>query len=231
MPRLVLALLLALLAGCSVPTPPQVASPPGVSRSQTDRAVDDFVGVIERVGPVANDLCRARAPRANCNFLIAIDDRPGQEINAFQTVDRRGRPVIVFTLPLLTEARNTDEMAFILGHEAAHHIQGHLQATIANAELGAILMGSLAEAYGYTGETVELAASLGAELGARTFSKEFELAADSLGAEIAWRAGFDPLRGVAFFNRAPDPGDEFLGTHPPNAARQANVARVVAALR
>ena len=59
----------------------------------------------------------------------------------------------------------------------------------------------------------------------------FELEADALGAEIALRAGFDPVRGAAFFNRLPDPGDQFLGTHPPTANRLAVVAKTVARLR
>jgi predicted Zn-dependent protease len=62
---------------------------------------------------------------------------------------------------------------------------------------------------------------------ARGYSREFELEADALGAEIAWTAGFDPVRGTGFFDRLPDPGDRFLGTHPPNAERKATVAAAV----
>ena len=71
---------------------------------------------------------------------------------------------------------------------------------------------------------------LGAQVGARTYSKEFELEADALGTIIASRAGYDPLLGAEFFNRIPDPGDKFLGTHPPNAERIATVRRTAAGL-
>ena len=57
-----------------------------------------------------------------------------------------------------------------------------------------------------------------------------ELEADALGTIIAHEAGFDPLRGAAFFERIPDPGNQFLGTHPPNAARIETVRRVAASL-
>ena len=75
--------------------------------------------------------------------------------------------------------------------------------------------------------TTDTAASLRAiEIGARTYSKDFELEADALGTRIAARAGYDPLRGAEFFFRIPDPGNQFLGSHPANAARLATVQRV-----
>ena len=51
-----------------------------------------------------------------------------------------------------------------------------------------------------------------------------------MGTRIAAAAGFDPLRGSEFFFRIPDPGDRFLGTHPPNAERLRTVQRVAAGL-
>jgi predicted Zn-dependent protease len=78
---------------------------------------------------------------------------------------------------------------------------------------------------------VRSAEEVGALLGARRFSKEFELEADALGTLIAARAGYDPVRGARFFERLPDPGNRFLGTHPPNAARLETVRRVAATLQ
>ena len=43
-------------------------------------------------------------------------------------------------------------------------------------------------------------------------------------------AGFDPRVGAAFFDRIPDPGDQFLGSHPANADRKRVVAATVAQL-
>jgi predicted Zn-dependent protease len=78
---------------------------------------------------------------------------------------------------------------------------------------------------------VRQAQDFGAMVGSRTFSQDFELEADALGTEIAFRAGFDPLLGAQFFSRLPDPGNRFLGSHPPNAKRMATVQQAMAGLR
>jgi Zn-dependent protease with chaperone function len=107
-------------------------------------AADNFIMVVRRVEPVAEQMCRERTPRANCDFLVVVDDRPGQPPNAFQTLDRNGRPVIGFTLALLADARNQDELAFVFGHEAAHHIAGHIPIAQRSATEGALVGGLLA---------------------------------------------------------------------------------------
>ena len=166
----------------------------------------------------------------NCDFNIVVDDRPGQPPNAFQTLDKQGRPVVAFTLALIADARNEDELAFVLGHETAHHIAGHIARQQQNAVAGAVIFAGLATLSGGGSEAVRAAQRLGAEVGARSYSKDFELEADALGTVITARAGFDPLRGAEFFTRIPDPGDKFLGTHPPNASRIDVVRRTVAGL-
>ena len=95
---------------------------------------------------------------------------------------------------------------------------------------GAVLAGILAQVGGAGEQVIAQAQEIGASVGARQYSKEFELEADNLGAEIAYVAGFDPVLGAAFFDRLPDPGDRFLGSHPANAQRKAIVAASVARL-
>jgi Zn-dependent protease with chaperone function len=238
--QLAVLVVLTLLPGCipyapvgPAPAPAPVALPdpdPGAELPARE-AARLFVGVVAEVEPVAEALCRRRAEGRNCDLLIVVDDRPGLPPNAFQTVDRAGRPVVGFTLALIADARNADEIAFVMGHEAAHHILGHIPRREQTAIGTAILAGALARASGADARSVAEAERLGAEVGARGYSKEFELEADALGAEIAERAGFDAIRGAAYFSRLPDPGDRFLGTHPPNAERQALVARVTRRLR
>ncbi|MEP3847343.1 MAG: M48 family metallopeptidase [Paracoccaceae bacterium] len=189
-----------------------------------------FVQVVQTMEPVAERECERRTRGVNCDFLIVVDDERGKPANAFQTLDEDGRPIIIFTLALLNDARNIDEIAFVMGHEAAHHIEGHIARGQQNAVAGAVFLGGLATATGGTVADVERAQQLGAALGARSYSKEFELEADALGTVITVRSGFSAVRGAQFFNRIPDPGDRFLGTHPPNAARLATVRRVAAGL-
>ncbi len=225
---------LALLAGCMpvaapLPPPPQAVAAPQDALPPRAAAAN-FLTAVDAVTPVAEALCRARTRGLPCGFRIVVDDRPGAPPNAFQTLDRSGRPVVGFTLALIARARNVDEIAFVIGHETAHHILGHIPAAQESAATGALVAGVMAAVGGADEAAVRRAQEIGATLGARRFSKDFELEADALGAEIALAAGFDPLRGADFFARLPDPGDQFLGTHPPNAERLAVVRRTVARL-
>ncbi|WP_226779475.1 M48 family metallopeptidase [Oceaniglobus trochenteri] len=235
---LVLGMLLA-VAGCAAPSvslpPPQApgtqpAPAPVPPRQSGEMAARNFISVIETVEPVAERECRARTSGVNCDFVIVVDDRREMPPNAFQTQDESGRPIVGFTLSLIAEARNTDELAFILGHETAHHISGHIARARQSAMGGAILAGVLASVGGANAAGVREAQNIGATLGARQFSKSFELEADALGTVIAARAGYDPVHGAQYFTRSPDPGNRFLGTHPPNADRIATVRRVAAGL-
>ena len=115
-----------------------------------------------------------------------------------------------------------------MGHEAAHHIRGHLGRQRANAQAGATIFAGITALTGGDAQAVRSATRLGAALGARSYSKEFELEADALGTVITLLAGYDPLQGAAFFARIPDPGDRFLGTHPPNSERIRTVRRTLA---
>ena len=189
---------------------------------------NNFRTVVARVEPVAEQICREQSPQLNCDFRIVVDDRENAPPNAFQTVDENGRPIIAFTLSLISVTLNQDELAFVMAHEAAHHIQGHLQQQRQNATLGALIFGQLASGAGASAQRT--AQQLGASLGVRSFSKDFELEADALGTRIAAAAGYDPVNGAAFFTRIPDPGNSFLGTHPANADRIATVRRVAASL-
>jgi predicted Zn-dependent protease len=229
-----IAALLISLGGCvsPYPAPPTIApAAPGAPVPAAEAAARNFIAVVDRVEPIAENFCRKRGVARNCDFRIVVDDRPGQPPNAFQTLDKAGRPVVGFTLALIADARNPDELAFVLGHEAAHHIAGHIPKRQDQALSGALLAGVLAQASGLSPEEVRAAQDLGAEVAARSYSKEFELEADALGAEIALIAGYDPIRGAGFFDRLPDPGDKFLGSHPPNAQRKALVAETVRRLR
>lgn len=209
-----------LLAGCMQAAPPAPAPQPGPRADFDARvAAERFVAVVNSVEPVAEAECRRRAPRVNCDYQIVVDDRVNQPPNAFQTVDRNGRPLIAFTIALIADVENADELALVMGHEAAHHIAGHLDRQRQDASAGAIIFAGVAAIMGGNARDVQNMGDLGASVGARTYSKDYEIEADKLGAVIAKKAGYDPVRGAAYFTRMPDPGNRFLGTHPPNARR------------
>ncbi|PZX19615.1 peptidase M48-like protein [Palleronia aestuarii] len=206
----------------AAPVRPAPTAMPPSARART------FISVVDRVMPIAQRECRARRPGVRCDYAVVVDDRPGLPANAFQTLAPDGQPIVGFTLALIADARNPDEMAFILSHEAAHHIEGHIDRGRVNAATGAVLAGAIVALGGADQTTVQRAQNFGAFYGSRRYSQDFELEADALATRLTRRAGYDPLRGVEFFFRAPDPGDRFLGSHPPNAARIATVRRVAA---
>ncbi len=238
MRKLTLLCVLA-LAACEAP-PPSTGGPSGQPSAQAQQqkrpstpnsaSIAQFKAVVASVEPVAERECEARTRNINCDFRIVVDDRPGQPANAFQTVDKQGRPILAFNLALIAEVRNRDELAFVMGHESAHHIAGHLDRQRNNAMAGAILLGGLAAITGAGQGAVQSATDIGAGLGARSYSKDYELEADALGTIITRRAGYNPVRGAEFFTQIADPGDRFLGTHPPNAQRMETVRRVNAGL-
>lgn len=211
------------------PSPQQTAITPAPDFSGgPNESARAFSAVIRRMEPAVERECvQRRTQPINCDFQFVVDDRPGQEPNAFQTIDSAGRPIIGFTLSLIAEARNADELAFVVGHEASHHILGHINRKSSAATVGAVILGGLASAYGGNDSAIQSAQELGAQFGARYYSKDWELEADYLGAIITLNAGLDPENGAQFFARIPDPGDRILGTHPARAARMAQVTRAV----
>lgn len=229
--RLALPLICLALAGCveTTQSPEAVSRPPEPAPKTTPKlseaaAMRNFNVVVGRVEKVAERECNARTRNANCDFMIRVDGNTKQPPNAYQTIDRKsGRPLIVFNKALIGEARNQHEVAFVLGHEAAHHIRGHIARQQKSAIAGALLGSVIAAAAGANDVGINAAQDLGGTVGGRAFSKDMEIEADKLGAVIAHRAGYNPRKGAQFFFRIPDPGDRFLGTHPPNAKRRAAV--------
>lgn len=221
-----------MLAACDISVanaPPEALSGPDLAIALgSEQAAQNFTDVVAAVEPVATQECRRRREaEANCNFLITLDPNRHAPANAFQSEDDAGRPVLTLTLGLIATVNNADELAFVIAHEAAHHISDHLNRQRENAANAAEKFGGLATLTGGNERDVEQAKELGAVVGVRAYSKSFELEADELGTIITYRAGFDPMVGALFFTRIPDPGDQFLGSHPGNAERIDLVARTV----
>lgn len=219
-------------APASTVSPGPVALPEGTARSPAD-----FRRVAARVEPMAERLCRetaAGAPGGYCDFAIALEDDPRMPPNAFQTRSG-GRPVVVVSASLLGQMLTDDEIAFVLSHEAAHHIADHLSKQQQSQMLGALIVGGLASASagaaGLTDQDLRDAMDIGAYVGGRAYSQSYELEADWVGAFIAAGAGYDPERGAAVFGRpalAGAGGPVLLSTHPASPQRQATVSAAAA---
>ena len=209
----------------SVTSPPETVSQ---GDAKIGRPTGQFAYVVSKIEPEAERLCVQYRPQFKCDFQIVVDYTTPDLVNAFQTLMDDGTPVVIFSIGLINQAQNVDELAFVLGHEMSHHLEGHIYRQYQSAKTGAVLLGSLTALSGGNVDAIQQAQQIGATLGARSYSKSYELEADKLGTIITATAGFDPLRGAAFFMRIPDPGDQFLGTHPPHAARLQTVRDTVA---
>ncbi|WP_341862524.1 M48 family metallopeptidase [Gymnodinialimonas sp. 57CJ19] len=229
--RALIPLLSALaLSACVTTTPTvnggggSVAVPESVPVSVA-RAVE----VTRRMEPVAEQMCRTQAPLLNCDFEFLVNRDPRAGVNAFQTINREdGRPIIILTLGMIRTVRNDDELAFVIGHETAHHIAEHIGQQQAAARAGAEVFGTTAQRRGASRPEIIAAAQRGAMLSTSEFSQRAELEADSLGTILTCRAGFDPVVGARFFSQLPDPGARVFATHPPNAARIRTVSEAAA---
>ena len=222
------------LAGCvTTTTSPEPQSAPQqstVAQLSVSQANARLAPIKARMEPVAERECRARTTGMNCDFLIRVHPDASMPANAYQSLGKSGRPVITFTSALVSDIRNDDELAFVMGHEAAHHLMGHIGRAQTDAMAGAVIVGILAAAAGADASTIDAAMDVGATVGSRAYSKEYELEADRLGTVITHRSGYDPVKGARYFTRIPDPGNQFLGTHPPNSQRIAIVKKTAASL-
>ncbi|EPX83927.1 M48 family metalloprotease [Salipiger mucosus] len=202
-----------------------------------------FRRVVSRVEPVAERFCRqetAEQENFNCDILIRIDRSfPGK--NAYQTYDDAGRPVVAFTPAMIQDARNPDELAFVLGHEMGHHIGQHQHKQQQQAMAGALIMGAMtaygqaqanaANPYRYRGgeqRALQNSMDAGAGIGKMAYSQTYELESDVIGTAITRAAGYDPVKGARFFARPEEKrlGNgalSFWGTHPPDEKRLATV--------
>ena len=189
-----------------------------------------YARIINRVSPVAKSVCREFSkdlPSKFCEFQYTVINDVRQPPNAFQTINRAGQPLIAFNVNMLRTMRNEHETAFILGHEAAHQIARHLLRRQQNATGGAVAGAILA---GVLGVDPQAGADLGGAVGARSYSKTFELQADAIGTHIAARAGFNPSIGAQSFTRFGG-SNALLSTHPASPDRIATVEREWAKIR
>ena len=135
----------------------------------------------------------------------------------------------IFIAPGLVELaeKNSDELAFVIGHEMAHVIRRHAIDRILSQK--ALSMASLATP---TGRAVApWLRSVGMQWLEKAYSREQEFEADVLGSRLAQVAGFDPrgaLRMLERFRSLDGSSDPlglsaYLSTHPPIDDRQQHI--------
>jgi predicted Zn-dependent protease len=142
-----------------------------------------------------------------------------KELNAFCMPGGK----IAFYYGILSQLQlNDDEVAMIMGHEAAHALREHARERMgktAATRLGAGIVSSLL-GLGSTGDTL---LNMGGQLLTLKFSREDESEADLIGIELAARAGYDPGAGVTLWQKMAEAAKgappQFLSTHPSGPTR------------
>ncbi len=147
-----------------------------------------------RVNDLVRKLLAAMGQDPKAWTVRVLDTMPPTN-NAFVV---GGEYVYVFT-GFLTAAQSDDELAFVLGHELGHSLLKHNERRQNDSAMRlsqlAVLVAALSK-----GKTAKELGEFGEVFGAQYGQKD-EAEADALGAAVALRAGFDPLRGADFFTR------------------------------
>jgi predicted Zn-dependent protease len=135
----------------------------------------------------------------------------------------------IFIAPGLVELaeKNSDELAFVIGHEMAHVIRRHAIDRILSQK--ALSMASLATPAGRA--VAPWLRSVGMQWLEKAYSREQEYEADVLGSRLAQVAGFDPrgaLRMLERFRSLEGSSDPlglsaYVSTHPPINDRQQHI--------
>ena len=187
----------------------------------TDREVKAYVTSIGR--RLAG---RATGPKYPYSFTVANY----REINAFALP---GGPVWIHR-GVLAAARNEAQLAAVLAHEIAHISQRHAADQMSKRLVANGLIGLLGAVLGNdrSAQTAQLGARVLAGGYMLKFSRDDEREADTVGAAIMRRAGWDAREMIAFMQtlqreqgRNPASLEVFLSSHPAPGERAERLRR------
>ena len=156
------------------------------------RTIDDPV-ISEYVNRVGQNL--VRNSDAKVSFTIKLLD--SEEVNAFALPGG----FFFVNAGLILKADSESELAGVMAHEIAHVAARHgtKQATrgqiIDLASIPLVFMG------GWAGYAIRQGLSIAIPLGFLQFSQAFEREADFFGLQYLYKAGYDPISFVDFFER------------------------------
>lgn len=142
---------------------------------------------------------------------------------------------------LLERARNTDEVAGVMGHEIIHAKDHHLARMSGPDPISILgLLGAIAVGVAGGGQAAQAAGAVTQALSATrqfAFSRQLELEADTLGVKYMAQAGYDPKGSLGFMKtldqqRALSQSNvpAYLMTHPVTQERIANIELIIRSL-
>jgi len=115
-----------------------------------------------------------------------------------------------------------DEIAIVMGHEMTHALREHARAQMAQQAATNIGASLLSQIFGL-GDTGNAVLNASAGLLTLRFSRSDESEADTIGLELAARAGYDPRAGVTLWQKMQAQGSggapEWISSHPSDGNR------------
>lgn len=157
-----------------------------------------------------------------CHYIAYYDD-VNNEINASATGNK-----LYITHGIINFFAQDNELAFIMAHELAHNLMGHIQKKQQNIILGVLIDLGVAVAGGQSPNAADIAA--------QAYSQEFEAEADYVGVYILARAGYDINNIPNIWRKmsAQDPrgiNNTYFATHPSNPERTVRLQKAVAEIK
>lgn len=227
----VLAISLLSLVGCATPGPAptlwkvsEVANfaTPNVNLrdNKTHAVIGSVPSSLAKTITEVKDKIESAAGLQGTEFFIASGDQP----NAFSADTPSGRIVAINLAMLRMIGSNADEYASILGHEFAHLALHHSSAREGRERARVVASNVLGLALGVVGIPLGgTIANVGTTAVSRTFSRDEEREADSLGIQYMVKAGYDPQGAVKLWQKmtrnTEGGGVPFLATHPSGEER------------
>ncbi len=189
--------------------------------------------------PALLERVRAVAARLEPQTGVFRQDAPGWqwEVNVIESDDLNAFCMpggkIIFYTGLINRLQLTDsEIAIVMGHEIAHALREHSREQVSQAIAAQAAIGLGAAFFGFGQGVANLAGTGYQALVATRFSRSDESEADTIGLELAARAGFNPRAGVSLWQKmmmakngnAPP---EFLSSHPADANRVQQIEKLL----
>lgn len=181
--------------------------------------------IATRVEKASESLC-ADMHGKQCDFEVVLDPTE-KGLNAHAD----GQRVVIYPA-MVDYATNDNQLAFVIAHEFAHSIMGHVASQKQNVMIGGLL-GTLGDAFaqsqGYdTGGSI---GKLGAQQALLRYSPSFENEADYIGMYILDRAGYKIEDAPGFWRAMSINAPQAVyatTTHPNNPSRTVAMEKTVA---
>ena len=231
---------MALLGQSSSPTLPDPGSP-GMTKQQQEQLGQQVVAEVYKQMPVLPDSSQEtryiQELGRKLQSVIPADKSwpyqfhviPASDINAFALP---GGPIFV-NVGTITAADNEAELMGVLAHEMSHVYMQHSAKQAPKASIAQILAGVAGAVLPQSG--LGNLGRMGIQIGAGTmlmkYSRKDEAQADSVGAIIMYRAGYNPKSMADFFQKLEQKygsgGIQILSDHPNPGNRQAAIQKQI----